>query len=219
MVCHSQQRCWCPISVLCEKPRCYPWFKPQHVTTHKQHLQNRIKIRHNSSIRHLLITQASQTLVYSLALSRLDHCNSLLSRCPQYLLRKLQNVQNTAAKLVSKAKESDHIHHILQSLHWLPLTHHTQYKISTICFNSISGKSPQFLSDLIQPYIPTRKLLSALDTCTFTIPHVNTKLFGERSFFYTSPSVWNNLPWTLCHCDSSSSFKTTLKTHLFKNCF
>ena len=50
-------------------------------------------------------------------------------------------------------------------------------------------------------------------------PRVNTKTFGERSFFYAGPSVWNNLPQTLCHSDSASSFKAALKTHLFNNYF
>ena len=76
-----------------------------------------IQIRHISSTRHLLTTQATQILVCSLVLSRLDYCNSLLSGCPQYLLDKLQKVQNAAARLACKAKKSDHIHPILETLH------------------------------------------------------------------------------------------------------
>ena len=85
---------------------------------------------------------------------------------------------------------------ILETLHWLPVTHRIQYKISTICFNSISGTAPQYLSDLLQPYTPARQLRSASDTRTFVTPRVNTKTFGERSFSYAGPSVWNNLPQT-----------------------
>ena len=187
-----------------------------------QHISNAckaayIQIRHISSIRHLLTTQATQTLVCSLVLSRLDYCNSLLSGCPQYLLDKLQKVQNAAARLVCKAKKSDHIHPILKILHWLPVTHRIQYKISAICFNSISGTAPQYLSDLLQPYTPARQLRSASDTRTFVTPRVNTKTFGERSFSYAGPSVWNNSPQTLHHSDSTTSFKAALKTHLFNN--
>ena len=101
-----------------------------------------IQISHISSIRHLLTTQATQTLVCSLVLSRLDFCNSLLSGCRQYLLEKLQKVQNAAARLVCKAKKFDHIHPILETLHWPPVTHRIQYKMSTICFSSISGTAP-----------------------------------------------------------------------------
>ena len=75
------------------------------------------------------------------------------------------------------------------------------------------------LSDLLQPYTPARQLRSASDTRTFVTPRVNTKTFGERSFSYAGPSVWNNLPRTLRYSDSTSSFKAALKTHLFNNYF
>ena len=138
---------------------------------------------------------------------------------PQYFVDKLQNVQNAAARLVCNAKKSDNIHPILETLHWLPVTHRIQYKMSTICFSSISGTAPQHLSDLIQPYTPARQLRSASDTRTFVTPRVNTKTFGERSFSYSGPSIWNNLLQTLRHFDSASSFKAALKTHLFNHYF
>ena len=128
-----------------------------------------IQIRHISSIRHLFTTQATQILVCSLVLSRLDYCNSLFSGCPQYLLDKLQKVQNAAARLACKATKFDHIHPILETLHWLPVTHRIQYKILTICFNSISGTAPQYLSDRLQSYTPARQLRSASDTRTFPL--------------------------------------------------
>ena len=177
-----------------------------------------IQIRHISSIQHLT-TQTTQTLVCSLVFSRLDYCNSLLSGCPQYLLDKLQTVQDAAARLVYKAKKSDHIHPILETLHWLPVTHRTQYKVSTICFDSISGTAPHYLSDLLQSYTPERQLWSASETRTFVTPRVNTKTFGEWSFSYAGPSVWNSLPQTLRHSESTSSFTAALKTHLFNNYF
>ena len=78
-------------------------------------------------------------------------------------------------------------------LHWLPVTHRIQYKMSTICFNSISGTAPQYLSDLLQPYTPARQLQSASDTQTFVTPCVNAKTFSERSFSYAGPSAWNKI--------------------------
>ena len=116
-----------------------------------------------------------------------------------------------------EAKKSEHIHPILETLHWLPVTHRIQYESSTICFNAISKTAPHYLSDLLQRYTPARQLRSASDTRTFVTPRANTKAFGERPFSYAGPSVWNNLPLTLHHSDSVSSFKAALKTHLFKN--
>ena len=159
-----------------------------------QHISNTckaayIQVRYIGSIRHLLTTQATQTLVCSLVLSRLDYCNSLFSGCPQYLLDKLQKFLNAAARLVCKANKSDHIHPILETLQWLPVSHRIQYKISTISFSSISGTAPQCMSEFLQPYTPARQLRSASDSRTFVTPCVNTTTFGERSFSYAGPSV------------------------------
>ena len=47
------------------------------------------EIRRISTIRHYLPDDATQTLVVSLALSRIDYCNSLLAGLPQSLVGKL----------------------------------------------------------------------------------------------------------------------------------
>ena len=52
-----------------------------------------LELRRISSTRHVLIFDATKTLVTSLVLSRLDYCNSLLSGVSQQLIDKLQKVQ------------------------------------------------------------------------------------------------------------------------------
>ena len=130
-----------------------------------QHISNTckatyIQIRHISSIRHL-----QPKPLYAL----LDYCNFAF-RLPSVLTTQTSKSKNAAARLVWKAKKSDHIHPILDTVHWLPVAYRIQYKISTICFNSISGTAPQYLSDLLQLYTPARQLRSASDTRTFVIP-------------------------------------------------
>ena len=141
-------------------------------------------------------------------------------RLHSVLTRQTSKIQNTAATIGCKANKSDHVHHILQTLHWLPVTHRIQYKISTICFSYISGTAPQYLSDLLQPYTPAKQLWSAPDTQTFVTTNLcKHKNISKRSFSYAVPSVWKNLPQTLRHSDSASSFKAALKTHLCNNYF
>ena len=48
-----------------------------------------------------------------------------------------QKIQNAAARLVCKAKKYDHIHPILETLQWLPVTHRIQYKIPTASVPSL----------------------------------------------------------------------------------
>ena len=63
--------------------------------TMKTHVSNLVRsanfeLRHISSIRHLLSTDATKILVSAFVFSHLDYCSSLRFGCPQYLLNKLQ---------------------------------------------------------------------------------------------------------------------------------
>ena len=188
--------------------------------TMSAHVRNTCKIaymhlRQISAIRHLLTQEATQTLVCAFILSRLDYCNSLLSGCPKYLLDQLQRVQNSAARLIFKVKKSVHISPFLQSLHWLPISTRIQYKNSCLSFNSVSTQTPQYLSQLLQIYTPSRQLRSSEDTRILKIPPVKSKTFGQRSFMYQAPITWNMLPFEVRHSNSATAFRTNLKTHLF----
>ena len=76
-----------------------------------------LELRCINSIRNLLSVDAVKTLVCSLVLSHLDYCNSLLVGLPQYLIKRLQGVQNAAARSIFSTPKSDHISPLLQTLH------------------------------------------------------------------------------------------------------
>ena len=56
----------------------------------------------------LSLTNAEQ-LVHAFMTSRLDYCNALLGGCPARLINKLQLVQNTAARVLTRTRKNDHI--------------------------------------------------------------------------------------------------------------
>jgi len=64
---------------------------------------------------------AAKTVVHAFISSRVDYCNSLLYGISDILLRRLQAVQNAAARLVTGTRRYDHITPVLQQLHWLPV--------------------------------------------------------------------------------------------------
>ena len=74
-----------------------------------------------NSICNFPANDAIKTQVCSLILLCTDYCNSLLAGLPQYHLKKIQYVQNAAAKMIFQAPKSDHFSPLLQKLHWLPI--------------------------------------------------------------------------------------------------
>ena len=142
-----------------------------------------------NSIRHYLSVQATKTLVSAFDFPRLDYCNSLLSGCPQYLLNRLQKVQNNAARLILKALKTKQITPHLRTLHWLPIDARIKYKLCSLCFGAITSTGPAALSDLLKIYTPSRQLRSPADIRILCIPSLNTKSYGERCFSYTIPTL------------------------------
>ena len=149
-------------------------------------------------------------------LSRLDYCNSLLSGCPQYLLNKLQKVQNNAARFVLRVSRTDHISPHLASLHWLPIDSRLQYKLSSLCHNCLNSNAPDYVTELPRIYKLTRQLCSFSDTSILCIPTVRSHSLVQRWFSYAVPAVWNTVPFEIRSSNTISSFNSSLKTDLFQ---
>ena len=69
----------------------------------------RYAIRSIGRIRKYLHFDGLKTLVNSFVIFRLVYCNSLLYDFPKYQRDKLQRIQNTAARMITGARSSDHI--------------------------------------------------------------------------------------------------------------
>ena len=154
----------------------------------------------------------------ALVLCHLDYCNSLLYNLPDSQLGKLQIVQNSAARLITGQKKSSHITPTLEQLHWLPVHYRILFKILLFTFQCIHDMGPVYLKELLVRYEPRRSLRSSKNDI-LSQPTVNTKSYGERSFFFAAPTQWNILPEHIKEATSVPHFKKLLKTHLFEKYF
>ena len=124
------------------------------------------ELKRISSIRRFLTEDATQTLVTSYVLSRLDYCNCLLMGAPNSVIQPLQKVQNFAARLILMAPRHHHSTPLLKKLHWLPISERIKYKVACMCFHAINGSGPTYLSELLHIYTPSRTLRSQIPACS-----------------------------------------------------
>ena len=122
------------------------------------------------------------------------------------------------SKKKKKKRKRDHVTPLLQELHWLPVKFRCQYKIGTLAYRHFEGSLPPYLSSSLCTYEPSRSLRSFKEKL-LKIPERNLKSFGERSFSFMAPSVWNSLPGDLRNLPTLSQFKSNLKTFLFTQAF
>ena len=101
--------------------------------------------------------------------------------CAQFLIDRFQKVQNAVAWLICMAKKTYLDQPILQLLPWLPLRARIQYNISMLCFNVITGTGPQYLSELLHLYTPSRDLHTSADTRILKILRSNSSLVRDHS--------------------------------------
>ena len=171
-----------------------------------------------SRIKHYLTIQQLKTVIHAYVIGRVDQNNSLLLGLPQTLLKKVQMVQNSAARLILNGNKRDHITPLLKELHWLPVEKRILFKVLLLIYKSMHGKGPLYLQELLVPYVPNANLRSANQQllCVPKRHHADTR---KRDFAHRGPSEWNNLPLNIRESDNVNQFKTALKTYLFRKAY
>ena len=190
-----------------------------HHATMKQHVSSVCRaafaqLRAINRIKRCLDFQSLEIIMHAFVSFRLDYCNSVLAGINQHLITRLQRVQNAAARVLTGTPKRDHISPVLHSLHWLPIPARIQYKIAIMVFKCIHGTAPQYLQELLQLYAQERELRSNARTL-LVIPLCHSSRTANQAFSVIGPTLWNSLPSHVQSSPSLTSFKSSLKTHLF----
>ena len=179
------------------------------------------ELRRMASIRRFLTSTATATLVSAFVLSRVVYCNSLLFGSTHDVTSHLQRIQNYAARVIMRHPMSSSITIHKKSLHWLSVKVKSTYIIACLCYHCHSSTATSYVTDMLHKKpLHTRNTRSS----SYTMPLLNRSAhskatLGDRSFSFASSSVWNSIPNDVRCAPSLSSFKSRLKTYLFRSVY
>ena len=137
---------------------------------------------------------------------------------PDNQLSKLQRILNTAARIVFLSPRINHITPTLQNLHWLPVKQRIIFKILILTYRAVNGSGPRYTMELCEPHSSQRSLRSNRQRL-LKPPKTKLKTYGDRAFASSAPSLWNNLPLNIREIENFETFKTNIKTYLFRQAY
>ena len=144
--------------------------------------------------------------------SKIYYCSNLWANIANKNVRKLQAVQNFACRIVSGAKNYDHVTTLLKSLSWL------YYRQAIMAFKCMTGHAPEYLTS--RQFI---SLEQVNEHTTRSSQKLNIPLFGtaseQKSFYYRTFKLWNNLKSFLKLSQSVQIFKRFLLRRQLLNNF
>jgi hypothetical protein len=201
-------------------------FFDQHLDMRK-HITNVCRqcyyqLRQLRVICHNLPKDVLKTLLHAFVSTRLDYCNALFYGLPKSDIRKLQSVQNAAARLIGGLRKYDHITSLMRDqLHWLPISFRIDYKIAVLTYKALHHQSPDYVTAMCCLAADSSSInghRSASNGDLIPVPW-NSVFYGKRSYYYAAPEVWNKIPVHIRKEPTFSTFSKQLKTVLFRHAY
>ena len=108
----------------------------------------------------------------------------MLIGLPANLIRRLQLVQNAAARLIFRICRSEHITDALASLHWLCVPERILFKVAVLTYRALNGSAPAYLSSYFTRVadVPSRSRLRSSASEQLIVPSFNLATVSKCAF-------------------------------------
>ena len=161
------------------------------------------------------------TLVTSYIIPLIDYCNIIFYAANETHVYKLQKLLNSAVRFIynlTGKRRRLSITPYLKKLHILPVRYRMKYKVALLVYKSLHDLAPTYIKELMEykvtySHLRSSNKLFALQTST------PKSSYGESSFAYVAPNVWNELSKDIVCSPTLEIFKRRLKTHYYTQCF
>ena len=160
-----------------------------------------------------LSLQTIQMMYFSIVDSHFRYCCSVWGCAGDTSIRKLQKLQNRAARVVTNSPFDHTSLPSVSKLGWLTVKEMIDFKTACMVYKALHGLAP-----------PYKKLMfhKLSESCNRTLRNTSTDLRiplrktsnGQRIPSYRGVTVWNQLSLEIKTAPSLAAFKTKLKSFL-----
>ena len=154
-----------------------------------------------------------KTMYRSIVEPYLRYCCTVWGCCTEADLKRLQILQNRAARIVTNSAYDAHSLPLIKGLGWLTVKELIRFETATTVFKSVNQLCSDYMAQMFQ-----RQREQAMRTLRNTETDLRLPLFrtnnGQKSFAYRGATVWNSLDHRIKLSPSLSNFKFKLKEGL-----
>ena len=159
-------------------------------------------------------------LIHNYVISRLDYCNVLYYGLPNYILKKMQNVFNRAARLIKGLSPRERITPVLIELHWLPVKARIIFKMCVLTYQALRFGKPMYMGNMLRSFRPETAVNLRLSDDPYRLDEPRSRSnIGTRAFERSAPRLFNKLPLEVKQSPNVDIFKKKLKSFIFADCY
>ena len=159
-------------------------------------------------IRHFISANTALQIYNALILPHFDYCSPVWDCLSGQLSDKLQKLQHSAARVITKLPFDTNSNFLLDTLKWEKLSLRRKKQKALIMYKTIHDLAPEYLQRLFSQRHAEYNLRNLEGKLTLPKPNTN---YLKRSFCYSRACLWNNLTQYLRNADSIGQFKGTIK--------
>ena len=151
-----------------------------------------------------------QTIYKSLIEPYFGCCCPIWGSASSTNLKRLQILQNRAARIVTDSPYDAHSEPLIKKLGWLTIKQLIDAEAVEIVYKALHNEAPKYLKELFHRLsdIQNRELRNSKTDIHIPLLRISS---GQKSFAYMGVFIWNNLTCETKTSRSFSAFKAQLK--------
>ena len=140
-------------------------------------------------------------------LPHLDYCCTIWGNCSEYLLNSIHKFQKRAARIILDKSYDTPSLELFSELNWMKIHDRILFKKVTFVYKSVTCNNifPEYLSNILTPTNNTH--LRSHTQHMLQIPKPRLE-FYRKSFAYSGPKLWNQIPLDIRQSESLNIFKS-----------